>query len=53
MDVAPAQVFNSNGIRVYQNFMSGDWAWEEVVSSIFFFVLIFVKVYLACTRVRY
>ena len=40
VDVAPVWVFNSNGIQVYQNFMSGDWAWEEVVSSIFFFVLI-------------
>ena len=40
VDVAPVRVFNSNGIQVYQNFMSGDWAWEEAVSSIFFFVLI-------------
>jgi Plavaka transposase len=38
-DVAPVRVFNSNGIRVYQNFMSGDWAWEEAVSSVLFFVL--------------
>jgi len=36
-DVAPVQIFDSNGIRVYQNFMSGDWAWEEAVSSIVFF----------------
>ena len=36
-DVAPVRIFNSNGSRVYQNFMSGDWAWEEAVSSIFFF----------------
>jgi hypothetical protein len=35
-DVAPLQIFNSDGSRVYQNFMSGDWAWEEAVSSIFF-----------------
>jgi len=36
-DVAPVRVFDSNGIRVYQNFMSGDWAWEEAVSLILFF----------------
>jgi hypothetical protein len=35
-DVALVRIFNSNGIRVYQNFMSGDWAWEEAVSLIFF-----------------
>ena len=39
VDVAPVRIFNSNGIREYQNFMSGDWAWEEAVSSIFFFIL--------------
>ena len=38
-DVAPVRIFNGDGSRVYQNFMSGDWAWEEAVSSIFFFVL--------------
>lgn len=35
-DVAAVRVFNSNGSRVYQNFMSGDWAWEESVRSMFF-----------------
>ena len=32
-NVTPVWIFNSNGIQVYQNFMSGDWAWEEAVSS--------------------
>jgi len=42
-DVAPVRIFNSDGQRVYQNFMSGDWAWEEAVSKLklFFFVLTF------------
>ena len=39
VDVAPVRIFNNKGVRVYQNFMSGDWAWEEAVSSTFFFVL--------------
>ena len=36
IDVALLWIFNSNGTRVYQNFMSGDWAWEEAVSTIIF-----------------
>ena len=36
IDVAPVRIFNSSGGRVYRNFMSGDWAWEEAVGSIFF-----------------
>jgi hypothetical protein len=31
-DMAPIQVFDGNGDRKYENFMSGDWAWEEAVS---------------------
>lgn len=38
-DIAPVRIFNSNGSRVYQNFMSGDWGWEESVSSLISFVL--------------
>jgi hypothetical protein len=38
-DIAPVRIFDSNGIRVYQNFMSGDWAWEEAVRSIGFWSL--------------
>jgi Plavaka transposase len=30
-DTAPIQVFDGNGDRKYENFMSGDWAWEEAV----------------------
>jgi len=29
VNTAPFQGFDSNGYREYQNFMSGDWAWEE------------------------
>ena len=36
----PVRIFDRNGIQIYQNFMLGDWAWEEVVSSFnSFFVL--------------
>jgi Plavaka transposase len=30
-DTTPVQVFDGNGDRKYENFMSGDWAWEEAV----------------------
>jgi Plavaka transposase len=30
-DYAPQQRF-ANGIRRYENFMSGDWAWKQAVS---------------------
>jgi Plavaka transposase len=39
VDVAPVRIFNTKGSRVYQNFMSGDWAWEEAVRPFFFFHL--------------
>jgi hypothetical protein len=29
VDYAPVQEFNEGGSRRYQNFMSGDWAWEQ------------------------
>ena len=41
-DIAPLRIFNSNGIRVYQNFMSGDWAWEEAVSPIIFLIFTYL-----------
>ena len=31
MDYAPKQTYH-HGERVYQNFMSGDWAWQQAVS---------------------
>ena len=37
-DVAPVQIFNRNGSRVYKIFMSGDWAWEEAVRPFLFFL---------------
>lgn len=30
-DTAPIHEFNKDGDHEYQNFMSGDWAWEEAV----------------------
>lgn len=33
-DTAPVRVFDHDGSRKYQNFMSGDWAWEEAVCFI-------------------
>lgn len=38
-DTAPVRIFDKNGHREYQNFMSGDWAWEEA-ASFFPFTLI-------------
>lgn len=32
-DVAPVQMFTRDGDRRYEDFMSGDWAWNEAVSS--------------------
>lgn len=34
IDFAPYHVFNEDGDRVYQHLMSGDWAWEQAVSSL-------------------
>jgi hypothetical protein len=30
-DTTPVQIFDRHGSREYQNFMSGNWAWEEAV----------------------
>jgi hypothetical protein len=30
-DITPVRIFDRRGSREYQNFMSGDWAWEEAV----------------------
>ena len=30
-DCVPMRVFNTNGSRRYENFMSGDWAWKQAV----------------------
>ena len=30
-DYTPMQIFNVKGSRRYENFMSGDWAWKQVV----------------------
>lgn len=31
-DYTPKQTFNTEGSRQYENFMSGDWAWNQAVS---------------------
>jgi len=33
MDFAPYRIFDKDGIRTYQHLMSGDWAWDQAVSS--------------------
>jgi hypothetical protein len=39
MDFAPKQVFGEGGSRVYQDFMSGNWAWRQAVRvSVFIFI---------------
>lgn len=30
-DCAPMRIFDINGSRRYENFMSGDWAWKQAV----------------------
>jgi hypothetical protein len=33
MDTAPFREYTTNGDRRYQHFMSGDWAWNQAVST--------------------
>jgi hypothetical protein len=33
-DYTPMQIFDINGACRYENFMSGDWAWKQAVSSL-------------------
>ena len=33
VDYAPKQVFDNNNEHVWSDFMSGNWAWEQVVRS--------------------
>jgi hypothetical protein len=33
IDFAPLQEFDDDGERQFQDFMSGDWAWQQAVSS--------------------
>ncbi len=35
-DYAPLRQYNGEGIHQYENFMSGDWAWKQAVSSSLF-----------------
>ena len=39
VDYMPTQEFGTTGDRQYQNFMSGDWAWEQAVRIFVFFGL--------------
>ena len=48
-DFAPTQAFGRKGDRQYQDFMTGDWVWDEAV--IFFLVVHFLSYtnsYLGC-----
>ena len=38
VDYAPLRQYNGEGIRQYENFMSGDWAWKQAVSSSLLFI---------------
>jgi hypothetical protein len=42
-DYAPKQVFNTKGSRQYENFMSGDWAWNQAVSLLLCLSTLFHK----------
>lgn len=37
IDIAPFREYDETGSRVYTNFMSGDYAWREAVSTLFSF----------------
>jgi hypothetical protein len=39
MDLVPLRSYNAAGCRQYQNFMSGDWSWEQAVRSSHFLLL--------------
>jgi hypothetical protein len=32
IDYAPHRHYNADGVRCYENFMSGDWAWGQAVT---------------------
>jgi hypothetical protein len=36
MDYCPCQIFDDDGNRVWSDFMSGNWAWEQCVSLLVF-----------------
>jgi hypothetical protein len=36
IDYAPLRQYDDNGVRQYENFMSGDWAWKQAVSHLSF-----------------
>lgn len=41
-DYAPVQEYDSKGRHRFQNFMSGDWAWKQVVSIYIWFSISFL-----------
>ena len=52
-DSAPTQTFDSKGHRQYQDFMTGDWAWEEAVCPTVLRVIHFLSYsYLGSDRER-
>ena len=40
IDYAPHLVYGEKGQRVWSDFMTGNWAWNQCVSKYFFFILI-------------
>jgi hypothetical protein len=41
-DYAPYRQYDTNGQRRYQNFMSGDWAWKQAVSTCSFLLQVYI-----------
>ena len=35
VDYSPLRQYDGKGIRQYENFMSGDWAWKQAVTLFF------------------
>lgn len=46
-DYAPYRQYDTHGQRRYENFMSGDWAWKQAVSTCLF-LLYFHNILLMC-----
>ena len=47
-DYAPYRQYDTHGQRHYENFMSGDWAWKQAISTCSFQVLLYICNILMC-----
>ena len=47
-DYAPYRQYDTHGQCHYENFMSGDWAWKQAISTCSFRVLLYICNILMC-----